>query len=79
MFKENSVNTGKRDFGYPFAIKRTNAYISPASARRQRVTDPKATIKGARHVPWESVLNNMLGRQGFLNDDEYNLWKKGGY
>lgn len=68
----------KPDFGYPFAMKRTNAYLTPKEAKRQMVKDPKISLKG-KHTNWESVLNNMLGKQGILNDDEYNMWKKGGY
>jgi hypothetical protein len=72
-------NSGGKDFGYPFAIKRTNAYLTPKEAKRQRITDPPAMLKNAKHTDWEAALNNMLGKRGFVNDDEYNLWKKGGY
>ena len=71
-------NTGARDFGYPFAIQRTNAYLTPKEAKRQAVKDPVGPLKG-KHTNWEAVLNKMLGNSGILNDDEYNLYKKGGY
>ena len=67
------------DFGYPFAMPRTNAYLTPKESRRQMVKDPKPVLRGA-HTNWEAVLNSMLGKRGILNDDEYNLMKrKGGY
>ena len=67
------MNTGGKDFGSAFAIKRTNAYLTPSEAKRQRITDPPAVIKNAKHTDWEAALNKMLGRQGILNDDEYNM------
>lgn len=67
------------DFGYPFAMKRTNAYLTPLEKKKQKISDPKTTIKGS-HTNWESVLNGMLGKQGILNDDEYKFMsRKGSY
>lgn len=63
----------KPDFGYPFAIKRTSAYLTPKEAKRQRITDPPATLRGAKHTDWEAALNSMLGKRGILNDDEYKM------
>ena len=68
------------DFGYPFAIKRTNAYSTPLERKPQTIKDPKGVIRKAKHTNWEAVLNKMLGNQGFLNDDEYKFMsKKGAY
>ena len=67
------------DFGYPFAIKRTNAYSTPLERKKQDITDTRRTLKG-KHTDWESVLNNMLGSRGIVNDDEYKFMsKKGAY
>lgn len=67
------------DFGYPFAMKRTNAYLTPKEAKRQMIRDPKSVMPKGKHTAWEAALNNMLGKRGILNDDEYFLFEKGGY
>ena len=67
------------DFGYPFAIQRTNAYLTPKEKKPQTIKDPKSVIRKAKHTDWEAAINKMLGKRGILNDDEYNLWQKGGY
>lgn len=67
------------DFGYPFAIKRTNAYLTPLERKKQHIVDTKRTLKG-KHTDWEKILNDILGRSGIVNDDEYKFMsKKGAY
>ena len=56
-------------------------YTSPAKEMMvHKILDPKnkKRIKG-KHAKWEAPINRVLGSQGFLNDDEYNMMKGGKY
>ena len=62
---------------YKFGSSNTNAYLTPLERKRQDITDTKRTLRG-KHTDWEKVLNNLLGRSGIVNDDEYKFMSKKG-
>lgn len=63
---------------YVFGSASTNAPLTPKERVIQMLSNPKSRVKG-RQTDFETMVNQILGRSHVLNDDEYNMMKKGVY
>ena len=63
---------------YAFGSASMNAPLTPKERIVQLLTNPKSRVKGKK-TDVEASVNTILGMSHILNDDEYNMMKKGAY
>ena len=63
---------------YAFGSMSTNAPLTPKERVIQMLSNPRSRVKG-QQTDFETMVNQILGRSHVLNDDEYNMMRKGGY